>query len=349
MKNKNIRFGLIGAGAIAQTWAMALDHSRTSRLVAVADSQKSRAEALGKEFGCLSFGAYETMLASCYVDAVIVCTPPATHPSISLHCLRKNINVLCEKPFSIDSQSAEEMFREALHRNTLITMASKFRYVDDLIRAKRIVRSGILGDIGSFDNSFISHADMSLRWNSDPQISGGGVFIDNGTHSVDIIRYFLGPIREILVSEGKRSHGIQVEETVRVQVKTENDCEANIELHWNGKKDPKTFINIQGTKGRISIGWRESKYKQSSSREWVMFGKGYNKLEAFIQQLDNFTNTIMGNELLIITHEDALASVKVIEAGYRSLSEGKWVSIAEQDRFTEHQEPFYERVEGQRT
>jgi predicted dehydrogenase len=349
MNNKNIRYGLIGAGAIAQTWAQALDLSRTSRLVAVADMQKSKAQSLGKKFGCQSFGAYETMLASCYVDAVIVGTPPATHPSIAMYCLRKNIHVLCEKPFSIDSWSAQEMFQEAQTRNTLITMASKFRYVDDLIRAKRIVRSGILGDIVSFKNSFISHVDMSQRWNSDPQISGGGVLIDNGTHSVDIIRYFLGPIREIYVSEGRRSQNLRVEESVHIQARTESGCEAKIDLFWNGKKDPKSYIQIQGTKGMTSIGWKESKYRQSSSSEWAVFGSGYDKLDAFIQQLDNFSNSILGNELLIITHEDALASVKVIEAGYRSLGEGGWISIAQQDRYTEHLEPFYERVEGQRT
>ena len=53
MNTKNIRYGLIGAGAIAQTWAAALDVSHTSRLVAVADNQKARAQALGKKFGCV--------------------------------------------------------------------------------------------------------------------------------------------------------------------------------------------------------------------------------------------------------------------------------------------------------
>ncbi|MCJ7582288.1 MAG: Gfo/Idh/MocA family oxidoreductase [Candidatus Aminicenantes bacterium] len=348
MKSQKRKYGLIGAGAIAQTWAQAFALSMTSKLVAVSDLDKNRADTFAKTFKCLSFSRYEDMLDSCQIDAVIICTPPVTHPEIAITCLGQNIHVLCEKPFSINSSRAQAMFQKAKRHNVLITMASKFRYVDDLIRAKRIVRSGILGDIVSFKNSFISDVDMSQRWNSSPHLSGGGVLIDNGTHSVDIVRYFLGPIEEIFVCESKGSRGLEVEESVHVQVKTENGCEGTIDVVWNGNQAPHSYIEIQGTQGLILIGWQESKYQQFSSSEWVVFGSGYNKLAAFTQQLDNFSNTILGDELLIITYEDALASVKVIEAGYQSLKENKWIPICQKDRYGEHQKSFYERMEGQR-
>lgn len=348
MKTQIIKYGLIGAGAIGQTWVQALDLSLTSHLIAVSDLDTNRAETIGEAFKCRSFSRYEDMLESCTIDAVIICTPPVTHPELAITCLGQNIHVLCEKPFSIDSLNARAMFQEAKQHDTIITMASKFRYVDDLIRAKRIVRSGILGNIISFKNSFISDVDMSHRWNSNPTISGGGVFIDNGTHSVDIVRYFLSPIVDILVREGKGSRGLEVEESVQVQVKTENGCEGTLDVVWNGSQAPQSYIEIQGTKGKIRIGWQKSKYKQSSSSEWIVFGSGYDKLTAFTQQLDNFSNTIIGEELLIITYEDALASVKVIEAGYQSLKENEWIPIDQKDRYAEHQKAFYERVEGQR-
>ena len=172
------------------------------------------ADQLAERMSCLSFDRVERMVQKCHIDAAIVCTPPVTHPEICIHLAQSKIHVLCEKPFSIDEFSACRMLEAAQKSGVKLTMASKFRYVEDVVRAKSMVASGILGDLILFENCFASPVDMTRRWNSRPEISGGGVLIDNGTHSVDLMRYFLGPLAEVHVLEGKRSQGLDVEETV---------------------------------------------------------------------------------------------------------------------------------------
>jgi predicted dehydrogenase len=260
-------------------------------------------------------------------DAVIVCTPPITHPEISTYFLSKGINVLCEKPLAIDSASAQKMLDVAHSSGAKLTMGSKFRYVDDVIRAKSIVTSGILGEVILFENAFTSRVDMASRWNSNAKVSGGGVLIDNGAHSVDIMRYFLGPIGDVQVVEGKRVQGLSVEDTVRVFIRSRAGVMGNVDLSWSINKELDSYINIYGSNGTISVGWKESKYRQSSSRDWVVFGKGYNKVQAFRSQLDNFARSIVGEDLLLITAEDALASVQVIEAAYASLKQHNWITV----------------------
>jgi predicted dehydrogenase len=322
-----VRFAMVGAGAISQSYAQAFENCETATLVAVADTRLEAAKALAQGFNCPSYESYQTMKEAEKFDAVIVCTPPITHPEISTYFLSKGINVLCEKPLAIDSASAQKMLDVAHSSGAKLTMGSKFRYVDDVIRAKSIVTSGILGEVILFENAFTSRVDMASRWNSNAKVSGGGVLIDNGAHSVDIMRYFLGPIGDVQVVEGKRVQGLSVEDTVRVFIRSRAGVMGNVDLSWSINKELDSYINIYGSNGTISVGWKESKYRQSSSRDWVVFGKGYNKVQAFRSQLDNFARSIVGEDLLLITAEDALASVQVIEAAYASLKQHNWITV----------------------
>lgn len=326
MRNK-IRFGIVGAGAIAQSYAQAFDQCEHAELKAVADVRAEAAHTLAQGFGCPSYTSYVTMFQESDLDAVIVSTPPVTHPEISLFFLENKIHVLCEKPLSIDVESASAMFDTAKRAGVKLTMASKFRYVEDVIRAKSIVTSGILGEIILFENVFTARVDMSNRWNSDPMISGGGVLMDNGSHSVDLMRYFMGPVTDVHVLEGKRAEGLAVEDTVRIFVKSRDGIIGNIDLSWRINKELDSYINIYGSNGTISIGWKESKYRQSSSRDWIVFGNGYNKLQAFRSQIENFSKSILGQDILLITAKDGLASVEVMEAAYRSLRQESWIAV----------------------
>jgi predicted dehydrogenase len=77
----------------------------------------------------------------------------------------------------------------------------------------------------------------------------------------------------------------------------------------------------------VAVGWKDSRYRQISGRDWVIFGKGYDKIQAFRSQIGNFARAIRGDERLRITAEDAVASVEVIEAAYQSLRQPHWQNV----------------------
>ncbi len=120
---------------MAQTYARAFERLEDARIVAVSDIEIEAATALARDIGRAGYDCIERMVAECDLEAAIVCTPPSTHPEICIRLAECNIGVLCEKPFSIAVNRAEEMLSAARKSGVIIAMASKFRYVEDVLIA----------------------------------------------------------------------------------------------------------------------------------------------------------------------------------------------------------------------
>lgn len=325
-----VRMILVGAGAIARTHVAALAESEFAELVAVVDAVPERAAELADVAGIPAFAYTDVgdVPPSLGAEAAIVCTPPATHEPLTLALLARGLHVLCEKPFAITVSSAQRMLAAAVETGRLLTMASKFRYVADVVEARRLVQAGTIGDVVAFENTFSSYVDMRGRWNAVPHISGGGVLIDNGTHSVDLIRYLLGPVDQVRAFAAKPIQPLDVEDTVHVAVRTRNLAVGYIDLSWSLRKEIPAIITLYGPGGMIEVGWRTSRIRIGDGA-WTAFGNGYDKLAAFRAQHDNFARAIRGEDELAIGPVDALASVQVIEGAYAALRADRWVAVEE--------------------
>ncbi|MBV9148344.1 MAG: Gfo/Idh/MocA family oxidoreductase [Candidatus Eremiobacteraeota bacterium] len=324
---KKMRFAIVGAGAIGAVYAQALEKSKDGKLVAIADVLPGAAARLSALHRCDAYATVEAMVAGSDIESAIVCTPPKTHAAIANFLTAHGIHTLCEKPLSLTIEDARSMVESAKSSGVKLTMGSKFRYVDDVVRAKAMVASGLIGELILFENSFTSRVPMLARWNSNPDLSGGGVLIDNGTHSVDIMRYFLGALEWVQAVEGKRVQDLVVEDTVRLFVRSCEGVMGSIDLSWSIQKTTTNYIEIYGSAGTITVGWNGSRYRTDSSGDWISFGSGYDKTRAFCAQIENFCAAIRHQEPLRITPEDALASVEVIESAYRALRRNGWTSV----------------------
>lgn len=322
-----LRFALIGTGAIARAYEAAFAATDSAEIAAVCDVRQNAAQEFAQRIGCKAYRSVEGLLANEQFHAAVVCTPPAYHEDIACRLLQSGRHVLCEKPLATTEDAARRMLATARRNNAMLTMASKFRYVADVRKARELIGEGAIGEVVFVENAFTSHVDMQNRWNSDAAISGGGVLIDNGTHAVDILRYFLGNLRDIQIVEGRRMQGLAVEDTVRLFVHNDEGVMGAADLSWSIDKELETFLRVYGSEGTILVGWRESKYRRHGDPEWHVFGNGYDKVQAFTDQIENFCDAITGQGELVITPRDALASVEVIQAAYAALEDARWQRI----------------------
>lgn len=322
-----LRLGIVGAGRIASAYAEIVADCGQVEMVGVADLQPLAAKTLADELGCDAYETHQDLIEGSKPDAVILCTPPVTHSDITIDLLRSKVCVMCEKPLATSSAEARRMLAVAASANAILTMATKFRYVDDVLRAREIARSGEIGELILVENTFASRVDMAERWNSRPAVSGGGVLMDNGTHSVDLVRYILGPITEVMALEGRRTQGLKVEDTAQMFLKSHDGARATIDLSWSLNKEREWFLEVYGSGGTIQVGWKRSRYRVGEDGDWAEFGTGYSRQDAMRKQVANFAAAIEGTEDLRIDATDAIASVEVLEAAYRSLSHERWVSV----------------------
>jgi predicted dehydrogenase len=324
---RDVNIALVGCGRIAESHVAVMRTLPDCHLLAAIDVRSEVAETVAKATGARAYTDYRQALEHERLDGVVVCTPPALHAEIACVFLEAGIHVLCEKPLAVSSTQAEQMLDSAVRGDAVLMMASKFRYVRDIVQARSIVQAGLLGDIILYENSFCGRTDMRGKWYAQPELSGGGVLIDNGSHSVDIARFLLGPVAHVQAQEGKSVQGLGVEDSVDLYFRTAADVLGTVHLSWSIPKDLDDYIDLWGTEGQLCIGWRGSKYRQSERLHWVPFGEGYRKVDAMARQMRNFVDVINGVDRPVITESEALASVRVIETAYRSLTMNKWVAV----------------------
>src|SRR5260221_10881829 len=141
-----VRWGIIGPGRIARTFAAALPHTETGRLVAVA-SRAPKRPGLGEGFpGARILDGYQTMLEDPEVDAVYIATPHPSHAEWTIKAADAGKHVLCEKPMAVSRAQADAMVHAARKAGTFLGEAFMYRLHPQTAKVVEMVRSGMAGE-----------------------------------------------------------------------------------------------------------------------------------------------------------------------------------------------------------
>ncbi|MFQ5921298.1 MAG: Gfo/Idh/MocA family protein, partial [Anaerolineales bacterium] len=162
-------------------------------LRAVMDADKSRAVQAGAAAGVPHFSDFEALLDEAEIDAVILAVPNNMHGPMSVQALEAGKHVLCEKPLAIRPSDAERIVDAVKRSGKFVKTASNHRFFPTVTKAYGLYTSGRIGEILSFRGAIGNDGGLthdSWFWKKD--IAGGGTFIDNACHLLDIARMFMG-------------------------------------------------------------------------------------------------------------------------------------------------------------
>lgn len=183
--NKNIRFGIIGAGGIARKFAIGLQHAKGAELVAIASRSLDSANEFGDQFNIKKrYGSYEEMVADPEIDAVYISTPNALHKDHAILCLKNKKAVICEKPFGANQAHVEEMIQVARENKVFLMEAMWTRYFPVVQEVQRWVEEGKIGKVRMIEGDFgfaSDHGYGDIRFSKD---LAGGSMMDVGIYPV---------------------------------------------------------------------------------------------------------------------------------------------------------------------
>lgn len=200
------RIAVIGPGSICRTYAEALKTSSAVSIVAIAGRDTEKGRAMVAEYGVPYYVDQEAMYEKEQLDAVLICTPTFTHEEMVRRAIAHRVNVMCEKPFVLDADLAEELIREADEAGVKLMVMHVVRFWPEYVKVKELVDSGELGKIKNVYLNRLSSHPTWATWHRDPEKSGGGLY-DLHIHDVDFLCHVFGDVESVYAVGAKEDSG----------------------------------------------------------------------------------------------------------------------------------------------
>ena len=336
VEQKIINVGIVGAGLMGARRSAAIRATGVGRLAAVADADEARAAEFAKTEGCEASKNYEELVQREDIDAVIIAVPNKFLAPIAVLAMEHGKNVFCEKPLGRNLAEAEAIAAAGKKYNRMVKVGFNHRFHSAVMQAKKIFDGGGIGEImfirGRYGNG--GRSGMEKEWRFNPDISGGGELLDQGSHMVDLCRYFAGEPEEVYGVVEDKFWKPGVDDNAFVLLK-QGKITASFHVSATQWKNIFSF-EIYGTGGFLNIDGKGGSY----GKETLVYGKrkpefGAPDLEKFEYERDasweeewrNFAGALNGENALIGPAEDGVAANRIIEKIYESAKLDKPILI----------------------
>ena len=317
MTSETMRVAVVGAGNIARTHLRAYSANDVV-VAAIADVDFERARALAEEAGARPYADYREMLDAERVDAVSICTPPNAHRDAALLALGKRLPVLCEKPLARSVAEGRGIAEAVERAGVPFQIGLCHRFHSTVMRLKELIDSAALGRPVAFRNRFATRIpNIQQSWFANPSISGGGVILDNGVHSIDLFRFLCGEVVSVVAQRSTTIPSLEVEDTAALALTSESGIVGTIELSWNTPGSDNA-ITVYGSAGQATVDYnaQEIRYRRAGDEGWTV--EGESAPNRFAREVAHFLECIKTGAAPSPGIQDGLRALEVIEQAYAS-------------------------------
>jgi predicted dehydrogenase len=309
-----------------------------SRLAAVVSGDPAKARRVAAEHGLpersvYSYATFDTIRDNPDVDIVYVCLPNSMHAEYTVRAARAGKHVMCEKPMAISVAECETMIAACKAAKRKLMIGYRCHFEPFNLEATRLARSGAAGKIRYVrsEHGFVQR-DPS-RWRLKRALAGGGSLMDMGIYSLQAARYLTGeePIavtaRESTDRRDPRFTEVEdiIDWTLEFPSGAIGSCQSMYSANQN-------HVLVMGDRGRIEL---EPATRYDGNHMWL--GKDGREREVsappgpgktqFAGQLDHLAQCVRSGAEPIVSGEEGLRDMRIVEAIYRSAREGRTIRL----------------------
>jgi len=271
---EKIRWGIIGTGKIAHTFAEALAGTEDAELLAVASRTQEKAQAFADKFGfAKAYGSYRELAEDSEVDVVYIATPMASHYGDAKLCISGGRNVLCEKSLALNTAQTEDILAYAKEKGVFFMEAMWMKCRPVFLKVIEWINSGKIGEprcIKADFSNYIPYDENDRLYRPD---CGGGALLDLGVYPLTFADAIFGTPDEIITTAQISGDGVDVNNSIIMKysggryVSADNGFQ--LQLSNNAL--------VSGTEGFITMGnWFHC------TSEATLFNSRHEKVEKFV-------------------------------------------------------------------
>ena len=334
MTERKVRWGILSTANIGMAKVTpAIQKSPSSEVYGIASRNVDRAQEAAAELGIPNFYAsYEELLADPEIDAIYNPLPNDLHVEWTLKAAQAGKHVLCEKPMGLDAADAERL--RAAPDSVIVAEAFMVRYHPQWLRARELARSGALGEVRAVQAAFSYFNVNPENIRNKPENGGGGI-MDIGCYPITAGRFFFDaePKRVLALIDRDPTFGV--------------DRLASIVADFGGGRQlsfvvstqlvPYQKVHVFGTKARAEIvipfnapvdQATAVKIDAGFSLDDSLVGREIiPACDQYTEQAEAMAQAILNGTGLPYGIEDSIASMRVIDAVFKSEKSGTWADV----------------------
>ncbi|HHX12294.1 MAG TPA: Gfo/Idh/MocA family oxidoreductase [Clostridiales bacterium] len=198
---KTIKWGIIGAGNIATKFATALSSMKDTELLAIASRNIKKAEEFADRFQIKkAYGSYEELVKDEEVDVVYIATPHTEHKANGALCIINNKAVLCEKPFTINTEESKYLIDLAAKHDVFLMEAMWTKFLPVTNAVKSWIKDKKIGEVKHIRASFGYNTPYDINSRLYNPDTGGGALLDVGVYPITYACYLLDKLPDNIES-----------------------------------------------------------------------------------------------------------------------------------------------------